>query len=215
MSSVPSGAAVFLLGDVFDFYFEYASVVPKRFFDVLRAIHACVRRGVEVHFLAGNHDYWFGSFLRDDVGVTPHGGDVFVECQGRRLWCTHGDLFVPGDPSYRPIRAIIRNRFVVSAAKVLHPDLLTAIADRVSDGSKKRNRRSVEAMARKLAARPSADFFSRGNDALIMGHIHYPLHERKDGKDLVIVGDWITQFTFARLRDGTITLEGFKPEETG
>ncbi len=215
MSSVPTGAAVFLLGDIFDFYFEYASVVPRRFFDVLLALHECAHRGVEVHFLAGNHDYWFGSFLTDDIGVIPHGNDVFIECQGRRVWCTHGDLFMPGDKSYKTIRSIIRNRFVVSTARVLHPDLMAVLAARVSDGSKKRNKRSVEEMARRLAARPAPDFFSHGNDALVMGHIHYPLHDVKEGKDLVIVGDWITQFTYARLRDGRISLEEFRPEGKG
>lgn len=216
MSAVPGGAAVFLLGDVFDFYFEYASVIPRAHYDVLRVLSASVLRGVDVHFIAGNHDAWYGRFLRDDVGVTPHAEDAFIESQGRRLWCTHGDLFMPGDRSYKAIRSIIRNRFVVATARaLLHPDLMTAIARRVSEGSKKRNRRSVEAMARRLAARPEADFFGRGNDAVVMGHIHFPLHQVMDGKDLVIVGDWITQFTFARLRGGKITLEDFKRGETG
>lgn len=214
MSTVPRGAAVFLLGDTFDFYFEYASVVPKRYFDVLRTLHDTALRGVDVHFVAGNHDAWYSNFLRDDVGVTPHSDDTFIESQGRRVWCTHGDLHIPGDRVYKAIRAVIRNRTVVSAARALiHPDLMSAIARRISDGSKRRNRRSVEAMARQLAARPAAEFFSRGNDAIVMGHIHYPLHQVMDGKDLVIVGDWITQFTFARLRGGKITLETFRREE--
>jgi UDP-2,3-diacylglucosamine hydrolase len=212
LSAVPGGSAVFLLGDIFDFYFEYASVVSKRFFDVLRALSECAGRGIDIHFLAGNHDYWFGNFLRDDVGIVPHGDDVFFECQGRRVWCTHGDLFMPGDRSYRAIRAILRNRWVIAATKLLHPDLLTAIADRVSDGSKKRDRGSVEHMARRVAARPAEELFSRGNDALVMGHIHYPLHEVKNGKDLVIVGDWVNQFSFARLRDGKIALATFSLE---
>lgn len=216
LRAVPGGSAVFLLGDVFDFYFEYRSVVPRRCFDVLGALHACAMRGVDVHFVAGNHDFWFGTFLREEVGITPHHDDTFIECQGRRVWCTHGDLFMPGDGSYKVIRSIIRSRFAVAAARaLLHPDLMSAIAARVSQGSKRRNKRPVEAMARRLALRPAADFFSRGNDAIVMGHIHYPLHEIKDGKDLVVVGDWITQFTFARLRDGKITLETFESGESG
>jgi UDP-2,3-diacylglucosamine hydrolase len=213
LSSVPSGAAVFLLGDIFDFYFEYASVVPKRYFDVLNALYDCARRGAEVHFLGGNHDYWFGSFLRDEIGLVPHRDDVFVECQGRKIWCTHGDLFLTGDANYKTIRSIIRNRFVIAAAKGLHPDLMDAIACRVSQGSKNRNRRSVEDVARELASRAAENFFSKGNDMIVMGHIHYPLHEVKDGKDLVIVGDWITQFTYARLKDGKVSLETFTPGE--
>ena len=209
LSGVPAGAAVFLLGDVFDFYFEYRSVVPKRYFDVLHALYDCIRRGAEIHFLGGNHDYWFGPFLREDIGLIPHGNDVFVECQGRKIWCTHGDLFMPGDTGYSVIRSFLRNRLVVAAAKILHPDLMDAIASRVSEGSKNRNRRSAKDMAYKFAARPAESFFCRGNDVFVTGHIHYPLHQIKQGKDLVIVGDWITQFTFARLRDGKMSIETF------
>jgi UDP-2,3-diacylglucosamine hydrolase len=215
LSLVPPGAAVFLLGDIFDFYFEYASVVPKRYFDVLHALYECTRSGAEVHFLGGNHDYWFGSFLREEVGVILHGDDIFISCQGRRIRCTHGDLLLPGDKSYRTIRSIIRNRYVIRAARILHPDLMEAIASRVSQGSKDRNRRSVEHMAREIARQPSDTFFSKGNDVLVMGHVHYPLHEVKDGKDLVIVGDWITHFTYARLSGGRISLEVFTPEVKG
>jgi UDP-2,3-diacylglucosamine hydrolase len=212
LSKVRSGAAMFLLGDIFDFYFEYASVVPKRHFDILHALHDCARRGVEVHFLGGNHDYWFGSFLRDEIGLVPHGDDVFVACQGRKIWCTHGDLFLTGDKSYRAVRSIIRNPGVIALAKGIHPDLMDAIARRVSHDSKRRNRRSVEDAAREIASRPEATFFCNGNDVIVMGHVHFPLHEVKNGKDLVIVGDWITQFTYARLVDGKISLEAFIPE---
>jgi UDP-2,3-diacylglucosamine hydrolase len=211
LSGVPSGTAVFLLGDIFDFYFEYASVVPKRYFDILHALYDCSRRGAEVHFLGGNHDYWFGSFLEEEIGLVLHGEDIFVSCQGRRIWCTHGDLFLTGDDSYRVIRSVIRNRAVIGAAKIIHPDLMHAIASRVSHESKRRNRRSVEDVARQVASRPAAAFFSRGNDMIVMGHIHYPLHEIRDGNDLVIVGDWITQFTYALLEDGRVSIETFKP----
>jgi UDP-2,3-diacylglucosamine pyrophosphatase LpxH len=117
---------------------------------------------------------------------------------------------MPGDTGYSVIRAFLRNRFVIAAAKTLHPDLMDALASRVSDASKTRNHRSVEDTARRLAARPPETFFCRGNDIFVIGHIHYPLHKVIQGKDLVIVGDWITQFTFARLRDGRISIETFK-----
>ncbi len=91
---------------------------------------------------------------------------------------------------------------------------MDAIASRVSHGSKRRNRRSVEDVARQArGASGRRDFFSRGNDIIVIGHIHYPLHEVKGGKDLVIVGDWITQFTYARLANGRVSLETFTPGE--
>jgi UDP-2,3-diacylglucosamine hydrolase len=215
LASTPDDSAVILLGDVFDYYFEYASVVSNRYFDIFHAIYDCSRRGIEIHFLGGNHDYWVKDFLRDEIGITPHQEDLFFECQGRRIWCTHGDLLMPGDRSYRVVRSIIQNRFVIGAARnIIHPDLLDAIAATVSHNSKQRNQRDIKDMAYKLAERPASEFFSKGNDALVTGHIHYPLHRRMEGKDLMIVGDWVTHFSFARLRDGRMSLEAFKHEET-
>ena len=214
LEAVPSDGAVILLGDIFDFYFEYASVVSKRYFDIYNALYQCSSRGVDVHFLGGNHDYWFNNFLQDEIGVTSHGEHLFAECQGRRIWCTHGDLFMPGNQSYKTIRSILRNRHVIAAAKIIHPDLMDAIAKRVSYGSKSRNRGSIEDMAKQLAERPTHQFFSRTNDVFAMGHVHYPLHQRKNGNDFLIVGDWITQFTYGKMKDGRISLETFSSEVT-
>ncbi|UCG52538.1 MAG: UDP-2,3-diacylglucosamine diphosphatase [Candidatus Latescibacterota bacterium] len=213
-SRVPDDSAVLLLGDIFDFYFEYATVVSKRYFDIFHGLHKASARGVEIHFLGGNHDYWFDGFLREDIGVTPHGDDLLFECQGRKLWCTHGDLFMPGDGNYKTIRSIIRNRLVIAAAKFLHPDLMDAIAARVSKGSKNRNKRSVKDMANQLAARPDHEFFSKGNDVFVMGHVHYPIHKTRDGRDFMIVGDWIENFSYGRMREGRLSLERFKLEGT-
>jgi len=209
LESVPSDGAVMLLGDIFDFFFEYRGFVPKRYFDVYDALFRCSSRGVDVRFLGGNHDYWFGNFLEDEIGVRSHGEHLFVECQGRRIWCTHGDLFMPGDQNYTTIRSILRNRYVIAAAKIIHPDIMDFIAEKVSYGSKSRDRGSIEDMAEELAARPTDEFFSRGNDVFAMGHVHYPLLRQKNGNAFLIVGDWITKFTYGKMKDGRISLETF------
>ena len=214
LSHIPNDSALFLLGDIFDFYFEYATFVSKRYFDIFNALYNTTLRGVDVHFLAGNHDAWYTDFLSDDLGITTHGEDLFVESQGRKIWCTHGDLFMPGDGSYKAIRAIIRNPLVIKGSKIIHPDLMDAIATRVSNDSKHRNRRSVEHMAKELVAMSNEDFFARGNDIFVMGHVHYPLHETRGDKDIMIVGDWIRNFTYGRLRDGRLSLEKFTREAT-
>ncbi|UCH82778.1 MAG: UDP-2,3-diacylglucosamine diphosphatase [Candidatus Latescibacterota bacterium] len=214
LTRIGNDSAVFLLGDIFDFYFEYATFVSKRYFDIYHALYSATRRGVEIHFLAGNHDAWYTNFLSDDLGITPHGNDLFVESQGRKIWCTHGDLFMPDDNNYKTIRSIIRNPLVIKASKIIHPDLMDAIAARVSNESKHRNRRSVEHMAKTIVAKINGDFFAKGNDIFVMGHVHYPLHKSTNGKDIMIVGDWIRNFTFGRLKGGRLSLEKFTLEET-
>ncbi|MFQ5512686.1 MAG: UDP-2,3-diacylglucosamine diphosphatase [Candidatus Krumholzibacteriia bacterium] len=207
LDSVPQGSTLFLLGDIFDFYFEYGSVVLKCYFDILHALRRSVDRGVAIHFLGGNHDYWVGTFLSEEIGIVLHGGDdIFLESQGRRICCSHGDLVQPDDGNYRTIRAIIRNRHVVKVARLLHPDLMKAIATRVSNGSRKREH-DLCATATRLGEMAPREFFSKGNDVFIIGHVHYPFHRVYDGKDFMIVGDWIQGCTYGKLEDGKLSLE--------
>jgi UDP-2,3-diacylglucosamine hydrolase len=210
LQQIPDGGAVFLLGDIFDFYFEYRSVIPKRYFDLFQAFYNCTKRGIPVHFIGGNHDYWVGTFLDEEVGVKLHPDDFLIEAQDRRICCSHGDYQIPGETGYKLLRAFMRNRVVINLAKILHPDLMDAIAARVSRGSKKRKRRTPEQIANHLADVAPQFFFDRGNDAFIMGHVHYPLHRRDNGRDFLILGDWITRFTYAHLHGGRFTLETFE-----
>lgn len=209
LEQVPDNAAVFLLGDIFDFYFEYGSVIPKRYFDIFQALYSCSRRGVDVHFIGGNHDYWVGNFLERELGIKLHANDFLIECQTRRIYCSHGDYQIPGEAGYKVLRAVMRNRFVIALAKIIHPDVMDAIAARVSKGSKSRKRRTQEEIAGDMADIASHSFFDRGNDAFIMGHVHYPLHRSENGRDFLILGDWISRFTYARLHEGKFTLETF------
>ncbi|MDH3216779.1 MAG: UDP-2,3-diacylglucosamine diphosphatase [Candidatus Krumholzibacteria bacterium] len=210
LEGLADNSALFLLGDIFDFYFEYASVVPKRFFEIFRSLSECGVRGVEMHFLGGNHDYWVGDFLQNQIGIRVHSDDFLVQSQGRKIRCTHGDLLIPDDRGYRTLRAVLRNPLLIELAKILHPDLLTAIASGVSKGSKKRKRRAQEEMANHLADIAKENFFKWDNDVFVMGHVHYPLHRNQDGRDFVIIGDWIDNFSYARLHEGKLSLERFK-----
>lgn len=210
LASIPEDATLFLMGDIFDFYFEYASVVPKRFFNLFKALHDCTGRGVDIHFIGGNHDYWTGSFLPEDLGITVHPDDVLIECQGRRVICAHGDYQMPGERSYKLMRAAMRNPLMIALAKIIHPDLMDAIAARVSSGSKKRKRRTQEQIANYVADMAFDQFFVRGNDAFVMGHVHYPLHRTHAGRDFLILGDWICRFTYAHLIGGRLSLETFE-----
>jgi UDP-2,3-diacylglucosamine hydrolase len=206
---LPGNSSLFLLGDIFDFYFEYGSVVPKRFFDIFQALAGCRERGIDMHFLGGNHDFWVGGFIRDSLGIHIHANDFLIESQGRRIRCAHGDMSIPDDYGYRALRWVLRNRAVIRAARLVHPDLMSAIARQVSRRSKNRPRDAQEVIANRVLGLATHNCYRWGNDAFVMGHIHYPLHRVLDGRDFVIVGDWIESFSYARLHDGQISLEVF------
>jgi UDP-2,3-diacylglucosamine hydrolase len=210
VEQIPPESALFLLGDIFDFYFEYASAVPKPYFDVFHSLEKCRSRGIETHFLGGNHDYWVGDFLSVDLGVCVHDDDFLIECQGRKIRCSHGDMVVPDDGGYHVLRALLRNPGVIRVAKLVHPDLMAAIANVVSGHGKTRPVSAQKKTAQRVAATASRDLFKWGNDVFVMGHVHYPFHRVFENRDFVIIGDWIENFSYARLSAGAISLEVFE-----
>jgi UDP-2,3-diacylglucosamine hydrolase len=205
----PHGSIVVLLGDIFDFYFEHRTTIPKHYFDIFQAFSECRQRGIQLHFLGGNHDYWTKNFFTTDLGIVIHKKEIRFACQDRKIACVHGDLAMRGDLGYKILRMIIQNRLVIAAAGLLHPDHLEAIAAFVSNKSKSQQRGSHESAARALATSASARFFNEDNDAFVMGHIHFPHHAHLDGKDFLILGGWLEHFTYGRLVGGKITLEKF------
>jgi len=207
LDSIASDCALILIGDLFDFYFEYRSVIPGRFLDILSAIRACSARGVDVHFIGGNHDYWVGPHFATALGLTRHDPEFRFECQGRRVACSHGDLVMPADRGYKALKSVLRNRAVIAATRWIHPDLLDAVAQRVSVGSRRMSRRRPEDRARELVDWAHATLFDGGNDVYVMGHVHHPVHDARDGRDFVIAGDWIGRASWARLEGGRIVLE--------
>lgn len=207
LEALAPGTFLVLLGDIFDFYFEYRSVVSRRYLDIYEALDGCRRRGVEIHFLGGNHDHWVGDFFSHDLGITVHQIEIRIAAQGRRIVMAHGDLVMPRDCGYKILKSVIRNRAVVGASRWIHPDLLDAIARGVAHGSRQYFNVPQEKRARAVAAHAWGNFFARGNDAFIMGHVHFPMHETRDGREFMIVGDWIEHFTCARLSGGRLRLE--------
>jgi len=210
MDELPANSVVFLLGDIFDFYFEYRSVVSRRYLDICAAIRRATLRGIPVHFLGGNHDYWVGDVFSRELGVVIHERDILIEAQGRRVLLAHGDLVMPRDYGYKVLKGVIRNPLVIGLARAIHPDLLDAIARAVSHGSRKYLTVPQEKRARAVMAHAWDNFFERGNDAFVMGHVHYPLHETKNGREFMILGDWMEHYTYARLTNGRLRLETLK-----
>jgi UDP-2,3-diacylglucosamine hydrolase len=209
LDGIPNDSTLVLLGDIFDFYFEYRSVVFKRFIDLFNAFVNCRRRGISLHFLGGNHDYWVGEFFSKDLGMTIHQDEFLLTSQGRKIVCAHGDLVMPRDAGYKVLKTIIRNRFVVGVSKWIHPDIMDAIARGVAAGSRRLSTAPQESRAKQIADLAHRTFFARGNDAFIMGHVHCALHDVRDGRDFVLLGDCIQNFTYGKLCGSVLSLERF------
>lgn len=199
-------SALYIVGDLFDFWFEYGSAIPRRHFDTLRVLANLRATGTEIHYLNGNHDFWLGPFLSRELGLVTHDGAVAVEAQGRRVWLHHGDGLVGGDLGYRALKAVIRHPVSIGLYRLVHPDLGIPLAHAVSRWSR-RSREDRPPDTDRLWREIAAPRFAEGFDAVMVGHFHQVLDRREGGRTFFVLGDWIDHFTYARLVGGTFTLE--------
>ncbi len=204
---------LYLVGDIFDFWFEYRNVIPKHYGDILFGLHRIRESGTEVFITGGNHDYWFGSYLPDMLGITVLPNLTTHRLQGRTVTLTHGDTLCPGDYAYKTLKMVTRSRPVITMFRLVHPDILYRFARWFSQSSQEMNRRKTERFAAAVCERADRNFFNSDSDVFIMGHIHYPLLKRYGDKIFVILGDWETHCSYLKLEGGDFYLEFYNPDE--
>ncbi len=206
-----------VLGDLFDFWFEYKHVVFSGYFDVLRAFADLADRGVEVHFACGNHDFWAGKFLSEKLKFHIHRDGLEMDLGDKRVLAVHGDGLNPKDWSYRIYKKVARMPIVIWIFRLLHPDWAMALARTVSHGSRsmtaaKEKTRGCEAEA--LLDYAAGLLKSGKADVVMFGHAHSPqCHEVEtpNGKGLYInTGDWISHMSYVEWNDGKFHMRLFR-----
>ncbi len=204
---------LYLVGDIFDFWFEYASAIPRYYHDILDGLCMVQKSGTEIFIVGGNHDFWLGSYISHALGFTILPPVSTHELQGKRVTVTHGDMLLKGDYAYKTLKALIRSRPVIAIARLFHPDFLYGFARSFSKASKEITQKKTEESARRLMHMAPRSFFRWKNDVFVMGHIHYPYLQRFDEKVFVILGDWEQHYSYLHLKDGRLSLECYKPGE--
>ena len=189
---------IIVLGDLFDFWFEYRHVVFSGFFDVLRAFAELRDAGVELHLVCGNHDFWSGRFLSDELGFQIYRDTVEMQFGTQRALLCHGDGLNPNDRGYLTYKRIARSRWAIKLFGVLHPDWAMGIARKVSHGSRRLSQvedptKGAEADALRTYAKTT--LASGVADIVVCGHAHAPTHEEyptPTGTGLYLnTGDWM------------------------
>ena len=127
---------IFLLGDIFDFWFEYRKVIPKGFTRFQGKIAELKDRGIEIVFFSGNHDMWMFDYFPSQFGIPVFHKPEKFEIDGRRFYLGHGDGLGPGDNNYKRLKKIFRNRLCQRAFAFLHPSIGIGIAQRWSKRSR-------------------------------------------------------------------------------
>jgi UDP-2,3-diacylglucosamine hydrolase len=193
-------------GDLFDFWFEWKTVIPRRGFRTLAALAALRESGTEILYIAGNHDCWGGDVLRDDVGVDYHIGPWEGSIGPWRVRVEHGDgLREVEDRKYRMVRPIMRSPMAISLFRKLHPDWATRLASGSSNASRTYAARDGGAGLRaighaRLAAEPELDI-------ALYAHSHVAALERVGDRQIFAnAGSWLDAPTYIEITDESIAL---------
>lgn len=210
-------SAVYLLGDIFDFWYEYRNVVPKGFTRLLGKISELTDSGVEVHFFAGNHDLWLGDYFEQECGMVVHSGAETLELCGSVFFLSHGDGLGCDDRRFLLLRRVFHNAVCRRLFSALHPrwgvsfGLNWAKHSRLKreDGKEppyqgEDNEELVRFAKAYLKGHPEVNYF-------LFGHRHIELdlmltHTCR----MAILGDWISQFTYAVFDGEHLLLEAYE-----
>ena len=205
-------AEVFLVGDIFDFWFEYKRVIPKGFIRLQGKIVELVDKGIKVHFFTGNHDMWMFDYFQQELGVEMHRNPIVKDVDGLKLYIGHGDGLGPGDKSYKFLKRIFTNKFFQWCFARLHPNFGIALANLSSKKSRAKTGNNDEVFLGEekewLVQYAKEQIKENHFDYFIFGHRHLPLEiQINENSKYINLGDWIKYNTYAVLDNGEIALK--------
>jgi len=201
--------ALYILGDLFEFWFEYNNAIPKDHFPILMKLKELTNLGIPITYSVGNHDFWLGDFLTKQIGIKIAKHPFSAEHQGKKIYLLHGDGLVKKDLGYRILRKILRNKINIWLYRLIPPDLGIPFAKKVASYSRSQNK-----VRDKKFLEDYRDFagnkINEGYDAVILGHTHQPCLEELNNGIYLNLGDWFEHFTYAKLTEGRFSLLEYK-----
>ncbi|MBS1746796.1 MAG: UDP-2,3-diacylglucosamine diphosphatase [Bacteroidetes bacterium] len=199
-------------GDVFDFWYEYKTVVPKHFVRLLGKLAEITDLGIEVMLFAGNHDMWMKDYFQTELNIPVYFEPKTFTWNNKKFYVGHGDGLGPGDHGYKFIKKIFRNKFCQWLFGQLHPTIGMGVANYFSRKSRQKTGSSdaqflgdenewLVIYCREVLAKEHFDYF-------IFGHRHLPLNiQLHDNAVYINLGDWINYFTYAVFDGNTVELK--------
>jgi UDP-2,3-diacylglucosamine hydrolase len=205
------GSKLFILGDFFDFWFDYKTVIFSKYFKILNKLRELIEHGVEIHFFGGNHDWWVSQngFLAKEIGMIIHPEPEFINIDSNKFFIAHGDGLAKSDWGYRSIlRPILRSNFFMTLFSIFPAEWAFSIATMISSGSKlyTENRDLDFENEYKEYAEKMID---KGADYVIIGHLHIIMDEYLDAGRYINIGDFYKLFTYGEYHNNTFSIKRF------
>lgn len=204
---------LYIVGDLFDFWFEYGKVIPKKYFPFLHCLKNMSDNGIEIHYFAGNHDFYLGEFFNKELGIKTWQNDYEFELSGKRFYLWHGDGLAKNDGAYRVLKKILRNSLSQKLFKLLHPDFGIPFALWVSGSSRQYTNQLNHLRDESDYIEFAENKFKDGTDFVLMGHRHNPLVHEANGNKYINLGDWINYSTYAVFDGKELELKHFIKKE--
>ncbi len=207
-----SATAIFLLGDMFDFWYEYKKVVPRGYTRLLGKLAEISDAGIPLHFFVGNHDMWVKDYFQKELGMALYHHPQVFQFNGKKFYIAHGDGLGPGDHGYKALKKIFRNPVCQWLFGMLHPTLGISVANYFSSKSRAKTGNTDEIFlgeekewliiySKEVLAKEHFDYF-------IYGHRHLPLDLKLNNNSRYInLGDWIRNFTYAEFDGNDLQLK--------
>lgn len=208
-------AEIYLVGDIFDFWFEYRHTAPKGFIRLLGKITELTDSGIPVHVFTGNHDMWMFDYLEKETGVIIHRAPVEKTYGGKIFFIGHGDGLGPGDTRYKFLKKFFASKLCQWLFARIHPNLAFGIANyfsrrsRIATGNSDSNylgddKEWLVVFCKEMLAEKHIDYF-------IFGHRHLPIElELEKNSKYINLGEWVNYFTYAEFDGGRLRLKKFE-----
>lgn len=204
---------IYFVGDIFDFWWEYKSVVPRGFVRFLGKIAELSDSGINIIFFTGNHDVWLKDYPAEELGVSVLHEELKTVIGNKKFYIAHGDGLGPGDKNYKFLKKIFTNKFLQWCFTRLHPNFAFWLARKWSHNRRKKethydfkgeNKELLVLHTKEILEKEHFDFF-------IYGHRHFPLM-LKIGKTSkhINIGDWLVNFTFGVFDGNEFSLKTYK-----
>jgi len=207
--------ALFLLGDLFDFWFEYKTVVPKGFVRILGKLASMSDQGIPIYFFVGNHDLWMTDYFKTELNITVFHDPQKFSFQNKSFFIGHGDGKGPGDKGYKRMKKVFTSPFFQFLFRWLHPDIGVKIAQHLSIKNKlisgAEDVRFLGEESEWLVQYAKRKLENEHFDYFIFGHRHLPLEiPLSETSTYFNLGDWIQYYTYGVFDGNKFKLEKFK-----
>ena len=210
-----SASEIFLVGDIFDFWFEYNRAIPRGFARIQGKIAEITDKGIPVHVFTGNHDMWIFDYLPKELGIILHREPVEREFFGKKYLIGHGDGLGPGDKGYKLLKKVFANKFCQWCFARLHPNFGIWLADKSSKSSRAKTGTADEKFLGDdnewLVQYSKEQLTFKHYDYFIFGHRHLPMQVKVgENSTYFNLGEWINYQTFLEVSESSVELKTYQ-----